>query len=96
MKTLVIQADEPYSVEQLIAWCNASSTERSPEVISLFICMVSPSCILPILPQNRRLSRIDLDLITGDMSIWELVYDPDNPNYIIEDAIDIRQLASQS
>ena len=86
-------AEESFPVNKVFMWLNSSANSRSPDLLSLSLCNVSPKCPFPSLAKDRYACRIDMDLIYGSLLVWRLSYNEDEPDLIIEDALLIESSA---
>ena len=80
-------AEESFPVNKVFMWLNASANKRYPDLFSLSLCNVSPKCPFPSLAKDRYACRIDMDLVYGSLLVWRLMYNEDEPDLIIEDAL---------
>ena len=86
-------AEESFPINKVFMWLNSSANSRSPDLLSLSLCNVSPKCPFPSLAKDRYACRIDMDLVYGSLLVWRLSYNEDEPDLIIEDALLIESSA---
>ena len=86
-------AEESFPINKVFMWLNSSANSRSPDLLSLSLCNVSPKCPFPSLAKDRYACRIDMDLVYGSLLVWRLSYNEDEPDLIIEDALLIESIA---
>jgi len=82
--TQVLRSNFPLSLNELLSSISCSTINRKKDgVVSLFMCSVSPSCKSEELRANRDATRIDIQVVTGDIRVWRLTYNPRKPDLVI-------------
>lgn len=86
-KSKIFISPNRYDVKTIIQWFNAAYTQRSSNLISLFLCNLSSNCPLKFYVSNQDLSRVDLDLKKGRILIYNLNFN--KPDIIIKKSLSI-------
>jgi len=90
MPTKVVCASLPVSLKKILSSIVFSNINRKKDgFISLFLCHIPPCCHLPELKELQDASRIDLNLKTGEIKVWQMVYNPDLPDLVIQNGIQV-------
>ena len=87
----VFQAEKAYPLTKITSWLVSSHVQRAEDgSASFFLCNISPSCQLRDLRLFDRVNRVDADISSGSLLIWEYEYQPDQPDAVIEGAVDVK------
>jgi hypothetical protein len=86
--TVVIRSETPAPIEDIVSSIASSSIDRRVKgIVSLFMCHVTPSCKVKELQKYKDETRIDIDLVSGELHLWHFAYDPNKPDVVIENGV---------
>ena len=91
-----IHAKKAFSLNQILSWVSFASCERKPKLVVLFICNISSKCELSELMKYKSPNRIEVDLDSHQVRVWNMEYRPKKPDVIISGAHHGRQVRSRS
>jgi hypothetical protein len=85
-----VVAKKAYTPEKISSWITSLSNITQDNKSIFFICKISNQCKIKELLRYENPNRIEIDLITGNIHIWNVSYHSDNPDLIIESAYELR------
>ena len=86
--TLVLRSETPVVLEDLISSIACSNIDRRTNgIVSLFLCHITPSCRNTELKKFKDVTRLDIDLASGEIHVWHLLYTESKPDVVIENGI---------